>query len=120
VSYLDKVAYKKKAKNPIAIEMCLKSLLHNFRYINSIEHYKVNLQQIENIIDNHDNDINKNKKLKRHINVDNSDADEIYGFFGVDDEYDTNEEQKGGNINTKFFDNYVKNKNNYIKLCASI
>ncbi len=122
VSYPDKVevVYKKKVKNPIAIEMCLKSLLYNFRYRNGKEYYKINLQQIKNMIDNCDNAINKNKKLKRHINTNNSNTDEIYGFFGVDEERGINEEQKGGNIDVKFFDNYVKNKNNYIKLCVAV
>ena len=116
------VVYKKKVKNPIAVEHCLKGLLYEYRYTNRKEYYKISLKYIIKMINDCNDLINGNKKIKRTIalskkseeeNDENSD-NMLYGILAVDDTV----EQVGGDNNAikTYLLAYYKNKINYIKL----
>jgi hypothetical protein len=111
--------------SPIAVELCVKGFLYEYRYRNNKEYYKLPLEYILKAIQ-HCNSITcgEDKLLKRptfkKTNI--HDNDDIYGLIAItkDDEKDNKKyekkKQKGGYMMK--INNYEKeyNKNKYIQL----
>ena len=111
VIVIDKV----KVKSPIAVELCVKGFLYDYRYRNNKEYYKLSIKEIMKVINKCNNMLcGKNKLLSREkANIKHSDNDEIYGLLAIskDQEKDFYDSQRGGN---KLL--YQQNKDHYFEL----
>jgi len=116
--------------DPIAIELCVKGILHDYRYRDNKEYYKCNLQVMEDAIKlcidikegnifctKCGKNINEFKfvkhNLERHVDMDD---DHIYSFFVILDK----DMIGGGFLYSKNYAKYFKYKYKYFKLICSI
>lgn len=113
-----------KTNFPTAVETCMRGVLHNYRYTNKKEYYKIGAKKLikfanvcKDIIET---DSKRTMKRATPIDVDTDDDDEeeIYGIMAVTKE--SEKEIHGGNIQHNEIDYmllYQTNKCAYINLC---
>jgi len=128
-SYPDKfvVVEKIKVNSPIAVELCVKGFLYNFRYRNNKEYYKLPVSEILKAISTCNDMICGKKKLLRrsmYENMEKPKEDDIYGLLAVTKEQAEENrkyekiKQTGGKLfleikHNKYKFQYLENKRNY-------
>lgn len=83
-----KFEYTLKVDDPIAVEFCVKGMIHKYRYRNNKEYYKISLRKLVNTIKNCAREIIDETFLKEggKSNI-NMDKDDIYYVFTSFTEY---------------------------------
>jgi prophage antirepressor-like protein len=112
------VVDKVKVNSPIAVELCVKSFLYEYRYRNNKEYYQLDVKSIIKVIHMCNDMICGNKKVLNRslpkVSKTNGKLDNIYGIFAVNADQKKNDQIGGNNINSH--DLYILNKTMYLSL----
>ena len=112
------VVDKIKVNSPIAVELCVKSLLYEYRYKNNKEYYQLDIEDIKKVIIECDQLVsNRHKCMSRTKpkKVKNS-KDSVYGLLAITKDYEeyVKRSQIGGSYS--IYDSYQNNKRMYREL----